>query len=597
MAQLHESVALGEWPGVNLAALHGWNIVVDAQATESERYAAEEFQSHFAKAGDLTLPIVEPAENAKRHIYIGGGETLQGPLPGFRLEDFGPEDFRIKIGDDFIAIAGGRPRGTLYGVYTFLEDYLGVRFLTHDHTSVPPLGQWRRVGPVDRFYRPPLAFRWSAYKENDKYPEFAARRRVNTVSDNPKLGGKTGYVLINHTFGRQIPSEKYGKDHPEYYCEIDGVRRGEVDNDWFGNEPCLSNPDVLRIVTDAALKELEDRPDAQNISVSQNDNDHYCRCAACARIDEREGTPMGSVLSFVNDVADKIAKKHPDVRVGTLSYWYSRKPPMRLKPRPNVQIQLCSIECCLIHPINDPNCAKNVQFCEDLSRWSEICDKISIWNYNTNFQDYTLPCPNLRVIESNIRHFVANNSKGVFMQAAYNAQGGEFSDLRNYVISGLLWDPNRSGDELIDEFLRLHYGRAADPIRRYINRLHDQAEASELHPNCFGSAKDYGVDKSFAESAVAAFEEALALAESEEIQSRVEKASICAYRAVIEPVWTLDEEKKPDPAMLQRCRMHVKRFFELCHKYCGARIGETTELQQCEDRLRRNYGLSPSQPL
>ena len=73
-----------------------------------------------------------------------------------------------------IAIAGGRPRGTLYGVYTFLEDYLGVRFLTADHTHVPAVGNWRKVGPLDRFYHPPLSFRWVAYEANYHYPDFAA---------------------------------------------------------------------------------------------------------------------------------------------------------------------------------------------------------------------------------------------------------------------------------------------------------------------------------------------------------------------------------------------------------------------------------------
>ena len=66
---------------------------------------------------------------------------------GFDVDRFGPEDLRIVIRDGNIAIAGGRPRGTLYGVYTFLEDYLGVRFLTVDHTHVPPLGDDHPIGP------------------------------------------------------------------------------------------------------------------------------------------------------------------------------------------------------------------------------------------------------------------------------------------------------------------------------------------------------------------------------------------------------------------------------------------------------------------
>ena len=66
--------------------------------------------------------------------------------------------------------------------------------------------------------------RWSYYGENFASPEFATRLRNNTITDDPKLGGKTGQRLINHSFGSQIPTEKYGKEHPEYFALRDGKR-------------------------------------------------------------------------------------------------------------------------------------------------------------------------------------------------------------------------------------------------------------------------------------------------------------------------------------------------------------------------------------
>ena len=134
-----------------------------------------------------------------------------------------------------------------------------------------------------------------------------------------------------------MPVATYGETHPEYYALVDGKRK--LDG-FSGPQLCLTNPDVLALVTEAVLKELEEKPDVENISVSQTDNDLHCQCEACAAIDEREGTPMGSILTFVNAVADEVANVRPEVSVGTLSYWYSRRPPKHLKPRPNVQIQL-----------------------------------------------------------------------------------------------------------------------------------------------------------------------------------------------------------------------------------------------------------------
>jgi hypothetical protein len=581
--------------GVNLANLSGWDIITAEDAQPSEVYAAEEFRNFFAQSSGIRLPIVQQADAAngkQHHIFIGSSPSMRASNVGFSTDDFGQEDFRIVVRDENIAIAGltqSPARGTLYGVYTFLEDYIGVRFLTVDHTYVPAIGTWRVVGPVDRFYHPPLRFRWSYYGETNRNPAFAARIRVNTVTDDPKLGGKTGLNLISHSFFHYVPAQKYGKEHPEYFALVDGERKLQMGGG--GPELCLTNPDVLHIVTDTILDALKKHPDMENISVSQNDNNKYCQCPQCAAIDEREGTPMGSLLTFVNAVADEVGKKYPDVMIGTLSYWYSRKPPQTIKPRPNVQIQLCSIECCLLHPINDPNCEKNVQFCRDLAEWGKMCKNISIWNYNTNFSNYLLPCPNLWVIEPNIRYFVANNAIGIFMQAAGNALGAELSDLRNYVIANLLWDPTRSGQKLIDEFLDLHYGRAAGPIRRFINLTHEHALASGLHPNCFGRAKDYAIDESIAQAGLDDFAEALKLAENDAVRGRVEKASICAYRAALEPIWYIKDKSDVEPALAERMQPLVKRFVELCEKYGVTNASEHSKIETETERLKRIVGL------
>jgi hypothetical protein len=581
--------------GVNLSDLANWDVIIAENASPSEVCAAEEFQSHFAQASSIRLPIVSQpalAAGGQRHIFIGSSSAMRASDVGFETREFGQEDFRIVVRDDNIAIAGqpqARARGTLYGVYTFLEDYVGVRFLTVDHTYVPAIGTWRVVGPLDRFYHPPLRFRWSYYGETNRNPAFAARIRVNTVTDDKKLGGKTGLNLINHSFHQHLSSQKYGKEHPEYFALVEGERKLEMGGG--GPELCLTNPDVLRIVTDSVLDALRNNPGMENISVSQNDNNKYCRCQRCAAIDELENTPMGSLLTFVNAVADEVVKEYPDVMVGTLSYWYSRKPPKTIYPRPNVQIQLCSIECCVLHPINDPKCRKNAQFCQDLADWGKICGNISIWNYNTNFSNYLLPCPNLRVIESNIRYFVANNAMGIFMQAAGNALGAELSDLRNYVMANLLWDPTESGEKLVNEFLDLHYGRGAEPIRRFINLTHENALASGLHPNCFGRAKDYAIDETIAQAGLNAFAEAMELAENDAVRARVEKASICAYRAAIEPIWYTKDKSSIEPALAERMRPLVKCFLDLCKKYGVTNVSEHSRIEDETERLKRIVGL------
>jgi hypothetical protein len=590
--------------GVDLCAMEGWDIVVAGDASPSERYAAEEFRDHFSRAVRIQLPLGGSARGSGGHVLIGPGAADRNP------GEFGPEDFCIEAGKGRIAIAGGRPRGTLYGVYAFLEEYLGVRFLTADHTHVPRLTGPRIVGPLERTYRPPLSFRWPYYGENVAAPVFATRLRINTVTDDVRLGGRTPMGLISHTFHRCLPSRVYGADHPEYYALRGGRRLAPFDNDFSNTQPCLTNPDVLRIVTEKVLGEIEANPTRSNVSVSQNDNVNYCQCDACRAIDEREGSAMGALLAFVNAVADEVARHHPDARVGTLAYQYSRRPPKTIRPRPNVQVQLCSIECCMMHPINDPACPLNVEFCRDLAAWGEVCGDVRVWHYNTNFRDYLLPCPNLRVIEPNLRYFVQNNVRGILVQVAGNenwarltpweasaiaspegsVRGAELCDLRNYVIAGLLWDPSRSGRKLADEFLSLHYADAAAPIRRFIALVHDNAEARGLHRNCFGRAADYGVDEQIAQAGLDAYAEALALAKSSEVRARVEKASIAAVRAALEPVWYAERAEDIGASLAERMRPLASRLFDLCDRYGVTNESLLGTIEEARRRLEAVLG-------
>jgi len=523
---LAASVAAPALPAKDLAQ---WSILVAADAIPSEQFAAEEFQTLWQSCGGVTLPIVNAGETGKHYIVIGPGMAQQ---VGVSNSDLGEEGLRIRVAPNAIVITGGRPRGTLYGVYEFFERYVGARFLTTDHTYFPEDAAMRELQNGEYSFVPPFAFRWSYYGENNTNPAFATRMRVNTVAKDEKFGGVTPQNLINHSFYHHCPVEKYGKKHPEYFALVDGERKMEMHGG--GPELCLTNPAVADIVTASVLADLEASPHLRNISVSQNDNDAYCRCENCEAINQREGTPMGTYLMLVNTVAERIEPKFPNTKIGTLAYWHTRKPPKTIRPRHNVQIQLCSIECCTLHAINDPSCKKNKEFCDDLANWKAISEDIWVWNYNTNFASYDLPFPNLRSIEPNVKYFLDNNVHGLFMQAAGNCISAEFSDLRNYVISQMIWNPDQNGWALVEEFCTLHYGPSAAPILEYLNYLHDNAEQKSVHPECFPTALEVGVDQEFAVKAIGYFKQAMDLAPDDAVRNRVEKASLTAWKALIE---------------------------------------------------------------
>lgn len=516
---------------LDVSWMREWKIVVASNAIPSEQYAAEEFQALWARAFGYRLPIQTQPTRPIHNIFIGQGQYLGSSREWVPVQDLGEEGLRIRITETNIVIAGGKPRGALYGVYEFMERYLGIRFLTFDHTHIPTKRVWRI--PCETWsYVPPFTFRWSYYKENQDHPAFAARLRVNTVTPDEKLGGITPQRLINHTLHDLLPVKKYGRDHPEYFALVDGERKLRMEGG--GPQVCASNPEVIETIAQNVIRELDKNPGLNNYSVSQNDNDAYCRCEKCEAINRREGTPMGSLLAMVNAVAERVEARHPAVKIGTLAYWYSRKPPKTLKPRRNVQILLCSIECSTLYPLDDPKSARNRAFHADLEAWSRICDDLWIWNYNTNFRYYDLPFPNLRVIGPNLRFFLKIHARGVFMQANGNGNSGEMCDLRNYVMSRCLWNPKLDSWKLAREFCLLHYGGAGQTLFDYLDFLHDNAERGGFDPNCFPMPFEIGLNPTSADRIFQYFTKALAQSENAVIRNRVEKASISAYRAVLE---------------------------------------------------------------
>jgi hypothetical protein len=243
--------------------------------------------------------------------------------------------------------------------------------------------------------------------------------------------------------------------------------------------------------------------------------------------------------------------------------------------------------------------------------WGKISDDICIWTYNTNFHNYLLPCPNLRNIEPNIRLFVKHGVKGVFMQGPGNAVGGDFSGLRNYTTSRLLWNPDLSGEALMDEFLRLHYAEAAPPIRRFLDLLCDNARRKRVDANCFAHARDYAIDEAIGRAALAAMDEAAALAESDAVRFRVEKASIWALRAAVGDLpkrlsagmrdqWnrgeiTLDDFPTMKPDEIAEKGPHMRKLLVLCKNHGVDRWSEGWSLEQSTPILQKFFAQVASE--
>jgi len=493
-----------------------YRIVLGPNASESERWAAGELRRWIKEVGGADLPVVnEDAAAAGGKVILLGWNPRTAQLLGPEAKAPGDEDesFSYRSIGPSLLIWGGKQRGTMYGVLSFLERELGVRFYTPKVTVAP-----RKDRYVFTFLhhseKPGVRVRNDFYYEAFD-PTWAARNRVNgAMGYREQPGGLECYWAV-HTFYPLVPPDEFFKEHPEYYSLIDGQRTAER------AQLCLSNPDVLRIVTERILQKMRELPQYLIYDVSQNDWGNPCACSQCQAIVDREGSQSGPIIEFVNQVADRVKPVFPGKFIGTLAYSYTRKPPRTVKPRDNVVVRFCSIECCFAHDF--VTCPENRSFVEDMNGWAAIAPHIYIWDYVVNFSHYIMPYPNFRVLKSNIQFFRDHKAIGIMEQAAYQSRGGEFAELRAYLIAKLLWDPEREVDPIIDDFMHGYYGRAGQYVRAYFDLLHGRL-TPETHIHLGLQHDDKLFSDDFVRQAEALFRQADAVADTEEIRQRVELA-------------------------------------------------------------------------
>ena len=597
---------------LDVRTMADWSIVVAESAIESEVYAAEEFRDFFAQATSYQLPIRSESVPGTKNVFIGASESLKKSNVAHALDrEYGEEELRVIIAIDNIAIVGGRPRGVLYGVYHFLEQSIGVRFLAPDYTYAPthePDDTYRnragRMTLTDYTYDPPIECRYPAFKDFPGQPgQFAARLRMNGRYSGdggppgewrPKIGYNNRKGLILHNIGRWMPFKR--EENPEYFAADKDGKRGH------NHQPCFSNPEVIEGMTEKVMSRISDYAPKGMIPFAHADAPLcYCqRCQDVIRKDGREpdgwsGEALGAPMFLaVNHIAREVVKKYPDVTIATYAYTASAVPPLSFKMEPNVRIQYALYSACLIHPFNSLSCPMNMGYLEDFQKWGEISDGMMYWYYGMgSYADYFAPPFQLRMAGPHIRTMVANNGKSIFLQ------GGAivWNELVQYGYARLLWDPTLSTHDLISEFVNLYYGKAAPQVGDFIYLAEAETRLAGNHPQCGGRniLDAYHLSQDLGWRGIELFHEALAQAESPEVKARVEKASMCAYRLSLGDIWLgrpIEGMRKADKV---RYRISARRVLELCEQFEITALHEGRRIESLAPAMRKALGMGENE--
>jgi hypothetical protein len=447
-----------------------YTILLPAHATAYEQQAASVLQNYLMQISGTALPIITADKHRSPYeIVLGQNERLDELNTGINYAVLKEDGFAIKTDSSRLIIAGGNEKGTLYGVYSFLEKYLDCRMYTPTVKIIPAKAQIT-LGNINDQQVPVIGFRDTHYRATWD-AEYTDWHKLDHAPD----GERTDWGMWVHTFNELVPPQTYYQSHPEWFAMVKGKR--------LPTQLCLSNPAVLEVTVQNLRKKIAQNPSAKYWSVSQNDNRDYCTCDLCRALDSIEGSPSGSIISFVNKVADQF----PDKMISTLAYEYGRHAPKTLKPRDNVNIMLCSIEAYRDKPLTQDTAS--AEFVKDVKDWGRISKDIIIWDYVIQFNHLLSPFPNFQVLQPNLQFFAENGVNAMFEQGNREV-GGEFAALRSYMISKLMWNPYVNADSVMNDFLDGYYGAAGKTIRLYIDAMREELLKNKKPLRIFGSPND-----------------------------------------------------------------------------------------------------------
>ncbi|MFA7096390.1 MAG: DUF4838 domain-containing protein [Gammaproteobacteria bacterium] len=400
-----------------------------------------------------------------------------------RLTQSSSDDaFYIKTEGYRIFIVGKTPIGALYGTYTFIEKYLGVRWL---HPGVDgeycPTAKTITIAAIDDFQEPAVARRYLNCYEKSVEPwtleevrTWQMRRKMNFNSryqypnrsrehldfyacgNDPVFGGGHG------TFEASVPQKEFAL-HPEYFPWRDGKRICEE-----RSQRCLANPEVQRRVI-AFVTEMTAYGARFSVSFHDSSFKNWCQCADCIKMGTYNGTFTGANLAhrFTSLVSAAVLAKNPDAALDVDMYNVFRDLPTDPGIRYDNRVRglYCPHQRCYIHRLEDPNSGCNTKFLNQILEWRKLIPKCGIYDYYSVAHSPYAPME--YILAQDIK-FYKQIGLDNWNEDACNTSPMMASNWQlYYVAAAMLWDASADVNDLMTEAYNAYYGKAREPMKQY----------------------------------------------------------------------------------------------------------------------------------
>ncbi len=522
-------------------------IVVPEKAPEPVKFAADELAFFLEKMTGQKIPVVNTVAEDKNTLSIMLGESEEAEKAGVKVSELASDGYIIKSVGNKIFIAGKDSsgenadirkkldevskasfnqqkilmspgnwtfeRGTLYGVYRFLEE-LGVRwFFPGDQGTVIPSVKELVIKPLNIKEEPHFISRQIG--EGNTRPVNLKDKSI--LFDQEQIG-ELGYTPANNilwslrqkTSSSTIPLnhmppntgwvERFGKTHPEYFAVLENGKRDiDLNNPRYRSHQCYSEPGVIKTivedieayrrgdnaVTRGIPQELADKSPFSNgwssyvfngniSSVLPQDSFRACYCEKCKTLLPPEDTDRmiqhsKQVWTYVDKSGRELMKKLPDHKITCLAYQTYGLPYENMPKLPeNVIVGFCG--GIYKNPYNLVDEGNYQKLLGIIQSWKSVSSSpLAYWLHNLYRhnapQKYGVPMY-LPHLLAKLWKDLAKNGKWIYVEEEKDSV--MFEHLSSYIMAKLSYSPELDVDALLNDYYEKFYGPKAAPIMKNI---------------------------------------------------------------------------------------------------------------------------------
>lgn len=302
------------------------------------------------------------------------------------------------------------------------------------------------------------------YLPANRDPEYSA------IIGNNNLDLEWG--IWGHNLGKTF----HGSNIPE---EVYALTNGERNEEQF----CFSSKETYSHLESYIIDNFGTGEEkSMRFMIAPNDNNIVCTCTDCLKA----GNTTKSATPAVTQLITHLAKRFPNHSFFTTSYLTTQKIPSQKLP-PNTGVIISAMEL-PFRPVSESNKLYD-PFRHILNQWKNITDKIYIWDYINNFDDYLTPFPILKTMQCRLLFFQKNGVKGIFL----NGSGDEYSTfekMNTFILSSLFMQPNLPLDKLMDSYFKQYFPVSGNLLKDFYHTMEKQLSLSGKTLNLYGSIRD-----------------------------------------------------------------------------------------------------------